>query len=82
MLERVALKVVRGSEILEVLHGLPEVRTYLMSFYDCHYGEFFSNLAKVEQTCKRDRYLNPHYAFYIREMKARGCPVRFDFGGT
>ncbi len=43
-----------------------------MSFYDCHYGDFFSNLAMVEQMCKRDRYLHPHYAFYIREMKAGG----------
>ncbi len=68
--KRLLEKVVQGSEILEVLHDLPAVRAYLTSFYDCHYGDFFANLAQVEQTLKRDRYLNPHYAFYVREMKA------------
>ena len=59
----------QGSEILEVLHDCPEVKNYLFSLYECHYGEFFQNLALVEQKLKRDRYLFSHYAFYIREMK-------------
>lgn len=66
-------KVVQGSEILEVLHDLPVVRSYLMSLYECHYGDFFSNLAAIEQLCKRDRYLFPHFAFYVREMKVGIC---------
>ena len=64
-------KVVQGSEILEVLHSRPEVQAYLMSLYDCHYGEFFARLAEVESQLKLDRYLNPHYAFYVREMKVK-----------
>jgi 26S proteasome regulatory subunit N7 len=64
-------KVIRASEIQEVLHECPDVKKYLMSLYDCHYGDFFAHLAMVEQQMKRDRYLNPHYAFYIREMKVR-----------
>ncbi len=62
-------KVVQGSEILEVLHDQPMTRGYLMSFYECQYGSFFAKLADIELMCKRDRYLNPHYAFYVREMK-------------
>lgn len=64
-------KVIKGSEIHEILHGCPVVKQYLNSLYDCHYGEFFRLLAGVEQELKRDRYLFPHYAFYVREMKVR-----------
>jgi len=64
-------KVVKGSEILEVLHQCPKVKKYLNSFYNCHYAEFFACLADVEQICKKDRYLNSHYAFYVREMKIK-----------
>merc|ERR1712226_1196334 len=64
-------KVVKGSEILEVLHQCPKVKKYLNSFYNCHYAEFFACLAEVEQICKKDRYLNSHYAFYVREMKIK-----------
>ena len=64
-------KVVKGSEIVEVLHDCPEVQDYLHSFYNCHYSEFFTHLAKVEQITKQDRYMNPHYAFYVREMKIK-----------
>ena len=64
-------KVVKGSEILEVLHQCPKVKQYLNSFYNCQYAEFFQCLAEVEQMAKKDRYLNPHYAFYVREMKIK-----------
>ncbi len=64
-------KVVKGSEILEVLHQCPEVKKYLNSLYDCHYGEFFTCLAEVEQIAKKDRFLFSHYAFYVREMKIK-----------
>lgn len=39
-------KVVRGAEILEVLHAKPEIREYLMSMYDCRYAEFFKSLGR------------------------------------
>lgn len=70
-LERPALreKVVRGSEILEVLHGLPDIRQYLFSLYNCHYGDFFNVLAKIEQTMKFDRYMSAHFRYYTREMR-------------
>jgi 26S proteasome regulatory subunit N7 len=62
-------KVVKGSEILEVLHSCPEVKKYLFSLYDCQYADFFQHLAVVEQQLKHDRYLHPHYAYYVREQK-------------
>ncbi|KAH3816789.1 hypothetical protein DPMN_118312 [Dreissena polymorpha] len=62
-------KVVKGAEILEVLHSLPKIRSYLFSLYDTHYGEFFRSLAQVEEMMKFDRYLSPHYRYYVREMR-------------
>jgi len=62
-------KVVKGSEILEVLHSLPEVYEFLMALTNCQYASFFANLAKVEQKIKMDRYLYQHYRFYVREMR-------------
>jgi 26S proteasome regulatory subunit N7 len=62
-------KVVQGSEIQEVLHQLPVIKAFLTSLYECQYGQFFKALAEVELLLKRDRYLFPHYRFYVREMR-------------
>jgi len=62
-------KVTRGSEILEVLHSLPEVKDFLFSLYDCRYSDFFQRLAQVEQFMKQDRLLSSHYRYYSREMR-------------
>ncbi|XP_022645795.1 26S proteasome non-ATPase regulatory subunit 6-like [Varroa jacobsoni] len=62
-------KVIRGSEILEVLHGLPDIKEYLFSLYQCQYATFFRRLAMVEGMMKRDRVLSAHYRFYAREMR-------------
>ncbi|CAH0564759.1 unnamed protein product [Brassicogethes aeneus] len=62
-------KVVKGSEILEVLHSEPFVKDYLFSLYNCQYAEFFTNLAEVESVLRKDYFLNPHYRYYVREMR-------------
>lgn len=62
-------KVTKGAEILEVLHGLPPVRDYLFSLYECRYADFFKSLAYVEQYMKTDRYFYKHYTFYVRELR-------------
>jgi 26S proteasome regulatory subunit N7 len=62
-------KVIRGSEILEVLHGLPDARQYLFSLYECRYADFFKHLERVEIEMKHDRYFSAHYRYYIREMR-------------
>uniref|UniRef100_A0A1B0CS96 26S proteasome non-ATPase regulatory subunit 6 n=1 Tax=Lutzomyia longipalpis TaxID=7200 RepID=A0A1B0CS96_LUTLO len=62
-------KVVKGSEIQEVLHSLSDVKAYLTSLYNCQYAEFFVNLAKVENFLRNDYLVNPHYRFYVREMR-------------
>jgi 26S proteasome regulatory subunit N7 len=62
-------KVIHGSEILEVLHGLTETKQYLFSLYECRYSEFFRQLVRVEDEMKHDRYLRAHYRYYVREMR-------------
>ena len=37
-------KVIRGAEILEMLHGIPQVKNYLFSLYECRYADFFKSL--------------------------------------
>lgn len=39
-------QVVKGSEILEVLHSLTDVKQYLFSLYNCQYKEFFQCLGE------------------------------------
>lgn len=70
-LERVDLreKVVRGAEILEVLHSLPDIQEFLFSLYNCQYRVFFLKLSQVEVYMKQDRFFSPHYRFYVREMR-------------
>lgn len=62
-------KVVKGSEIQEVLHSIPDVKDYLDSLYSCQYAEFFVTLSGVEALLRKDYLVNPHYRFYIREMR-------------
>ncbi len=62
--------VVRGSEILEILHGLPLIKEYLFSLYECRYADFFRCLATIEENLLiKDRYLAPHATYYVREMR-------------
>lgn len=62
-------KVIKGSEIQEVLHQLPDVKNYLYALYNCQYADFFKHLAEVEQFLQNDYLVHPHYRFYVREMR-------------
>jgi len=62
-------KVVKGSEIQEVLHSANDLRDYLHSLYQCQYHTFFDKLAWVECELQHDRLLSPHYRYYVREMR-------------
>uniref|UniRef100_H2Z8K8 26S proteasome non-ATPase regulatory subunit 6 n=1 Tax=Ciona savignyi TaxID=51511 RepID=H2Z8K8_CIOSA len=62
-------KVVKGSEILEVLYEEKNTKEFLFSLYDCHYAQFFVRLAEVEIAMKNDRFFHPHYRYYVREMR-------------
>lgn len=62
-------KVIKGAEIQEVLHSLPDVKNYLFSLYNCQYADFFRYLVDVENTLRNDFLAHPHYRYYVREMR-------------
>ncbi|XP_068156869.1 26S proteasome non-ATPase regulatory subunit 6 [Drosophila tropicalis] len=65
-------KVIKGSEIQEVLHGLPDVKQFLFSLYNCQYENFYVHLAGVEKQLRCDYLIHPHYRYYVREMRILG----------
>ncbi|CAG8458825.1 13595_t:CDS:2 [Ambispora leptoticha] len=71
-LKRVDLKkkVIDAPEVLEVLHEIPHLESYINSLYNCQYAKFFQALADVERThLFTSRYIFPHQRYYVREMR-------------
>lgn len=62
-------KVLKGSEIQEVLHSTEDLRDYLHALYDCQYHSFFAKLAWIETELRNDRLLAPHYRYYVRQIR-------------
>lgn len=63
-------KVLDSPEILEVLHEIPQLESYMNSLYQGHYQEFFTTLAAIEEThLFKSSYLFVHRKYYIREMR-------------
>ena len=46
-------------------------RDYFYSLYDCHYKEFFRNLAWIELELKANPLLHCHRRYYVREMRLK-----------
>ncbi|KAF8408369.1 hypothetical protein HHK36_007518 [Tetracentron sinense] len=70
-LDRVSLKqkVVDAPEILTVIGKIPHLAEFLNSLYGCHYKSFFSAFAGLTEHIKLDRYLHPHFRYYMREVR-------------
>ncbi|EEB11141.1 26S proteasome non-ATPase regulatory subunit, putative [Pediculus humanus corporis] len=46
-------------------------KLFYESFYQCQYRDFFQHLARMETDMKMNPLLNPHYRYYVREMRLR-----------
>ncbi|XP_043705727.1 26S proteasome non-ATPase regulatory subunit 6-like [Telopea speciosissima] len=70
-LDRVSLKqkVVDAPEILTVIKKVPHLSEFLNSLYECQYKSFYSAFAGLTEQIKLDRYLHPHFRFYMREIR-------------
>ncbi|KAI3971483.1 hypothetical protein MKW92_033654 [Papaver armeniacum] len=70
-LDRVSLKqkVVDAPEILTLLGKIPHLSEFLNSLYDCQYKSFFMAFAGLTEEIKLDRYLHPHFRYYMREVR-------------
>ena len=53
-------------------YNLPEIRDYLISYYNCQYDKFFISLSQLETALKNNRYFSKHTQYYIREMRLAG----------
>ena len=53
------LKVVKGSEIQEILHSQPNLKSYLLSLYECQYVEFFQKLGE--------------FGYYVKNSLGASC---------
>lgn len=76
-LDRVNLKrkVVDSPEVLSLLPTTPSLEPISVltnSLYTCEYDTYFKSLATVErESLKKSKYLAPHSAYFIREMRRK-----------
>ncbi|KAG8082421.1 hypothetical protein GUJ93_ZPchr0014g47324 [Zizania palustris] len=70
-LDRVSLKqkVVDAPEILAVIGKVPHLSEFLNSLYSCQYKSFFAAFSGLTEQIKLDRYLQPHFRYYMREVR-------------
>ncbi|OAY63190.1 26S proteasome non-ATPase regulatory subunit 6 [Ananas comosus] len=70
-LDRVSLKqkVVDAPEILAVIGKIPHLSEFLNSLYSCQYKSFFAAFSGLTEQIKLDRYLQPHFRYYMREVR-------------
>ncbi|KAL2492300.1 26S proteasome non-ATPase regulatory subunit 6-like protein [Abeliophyllum distichum] len=68
-LDRVSLKQKMLPEILTIIGKIPYLSDFLNSLYECQYKSFFSAFAGLTEHIKLDRYLHPHFRYYMREVR-------------
>ncbi len=71
-LDRVSLKqkVVDAPEILTVIGKIPYLSDFLNALYGCQYKTFFISFAGITDQIRSDRYLQPHFRYYMREVRS------------
>lgn len=64
-------KVVESPEVLTCIRELPQSERLLMAFYKCQYKEFFNALVEMHPLIFKDRFLNAHAKWYLREVRIK-----------
>lgn len=64
-------RLVKSPEVLEVIHELPHMESFITSFYNCRYSEFFAALGNLEAVFNADWLLATHTQYIIKEMRVR-----------
>ena len=72
-LPRIQLKarVVDSPDILSVILDIPHLSDLLNNYYDSNYAGFMAALVNVYNSLLADRYLAPHAAYFVREIRVR-----------
>ncbi|KAI3429495.1 hypothetical protein D9Q98_005584 [Chlorella vulgaris] len=63
-------KVIDSPEVLSVIDVLPHARPFLSCLHNCQYAEFFEAFAGLTDSVRADRYLHPHFRYFMREVRA------------
>ncbi|EFC40505.1 26S proteasome regulatory subunit RPN7 [Naegleria gruberi] len=64
--------ILESSDVLSVIHKLPNAEQFVRSFYNCQYNLFLVSLVELmDNQLIKDRYLSKHVRFYSREMRVR-----------
>lgn len=61
-------KILDGPEVLSVATEIPEVLKLIRSLYDCDYNAYLHAMVEVEPVLRADRFLQPHIAYWMREL--------------
>ncbi|XP_065630386.1 26S proteasome non-ATPase regulatory subunit 6 homolog, partial [Quercus suber] len=62
------VSVVDAPELLTIIEKIPYLSDFLNSLYECQYKSFFEAFAGLMEQIKLDRYLHPHFCYYMREV--------------
>ncbi|RWR96929.1 Proteasome component PCI domain-containing protein [Cinnamomum micranthum f. kanehirae] len=62
--------VVDAPEILTAIEKVPYLSEFLNSLHECQYKSFFLAFAGLMEQVKLDRYLYPHFRYYMREVRS------------
>jgi len=65
-------KLIESAEIIQIIDQIPIFKSFLYSFYECRYNEFFRSLIEIMRDFIRfDVYLNHHSNYFLREIRLR-----------
>jgi len=60
---------VLNPDVLSVIRDVPNLRTFLLSLYECKYADFYASLAAITPQLKQDLYLAHHVDYFLREIR-------------
>eukprot|EP01053_Blabericola_migrator_P006246 Blabericola_migrator_1__6245@NODE_314_length_10020_cov_127_741485_g257_i0_p2_GENE_NODE_314_length_10020_cov_127_741485_g257_i0NODE_314_length_10020_cov_127_741485_g257_i0_p2_ORF_typecomplete_len395_score80_98RPN7/PF10602_9/3_6e35PCI/PF01399_27/7_4e03PCI/PF01399_27/5e03PCI/PF01399_27/1_3e19TPR_MalT/PF17874_1/0_0097Foiegras_1/PF11817_8/2_8Foiegras_1/PF11817_8/38Coatomer_E/PF04733_14/0_083SF3A3/PF16837_5/0_31_NODE_314_length_10020_cov_127_741485_g257_i062217405 len=62
-------KVLNSPEVLQVFAEEQALKRFFNAFMQCDYRTFFENFEAVAEKVHRDRYLQQHYRYFVRNMR-------------
>ncbi len=60
---------IKSPDVLSVIRDVPHLKELVFSLYKCQYRQFFEALAALTPAIKRDRFMAPHFNYYLRELR-------------
>lgn len=61
------IQIIEGADILEVLHGYPELREFVLSLYNCQYDKFFRTLSEPVTQFHGVSSLSPSLSVWLEQ---------------